>query len=114
MSRTLSEHDIALLLKLAPECSSLTCNKSESSFRSILAPVANHYAKSPDDFAARLMKLTDDEFIEIVDLVRAGKEGVSYLPVAAAEVLIEQTMRRAGMDAANELYALYESGTGCE
>lgn len=114
MSRNLSEHDIALLLKLAPECTSLMCSKSEAAFRSILAPVANHYAKGAEDFAARLQNLSDPEFIEIIDLIRCGKEGIGCLPTECAEVLIEQTMQRAGMDAANELYALYEAGNLCE
>ncbi|MDO5846203.1 MAG: hypothetical protein Q4Q04_04685 [Methanocorpusculum sp.] len=114
MSRTLSEHDIALLLKLAPECTTLMCSKSDAAFRSILAPVANHYAKDADDFAARLLRITDAEFIEIVDLIRSGKEGISCLPTECAAVLIAQALARAGMDAANELYALYESGNMCE
>ena len=114
MSRILSEHDKALLLKLAPECDTLVCGKSETAFRSILPPVANHYAKDADDFAARLNRLTEEEFISLIELIRTGKEGVGCLPTECAEVLIEQAMRRAGADAANELYALYELGNQCQ
>lgn len=113
MARTLSEHDITLLLKLAPECTTLVCTGSENAYRSILPPVANHYARDADDFAARLNRLTDGEFVEIVDLIREGKEGVSCMPAEFAEVLIEQALRRVGPDAGNELYALYESGSAC-
>lgn len=63
MARTLSEHDIALLLKLAPECDTLICKGSENTYRSILPPVANHYAKDADDFAVRLNRLTDEGLV---------------------------------------------------
>ena len=113
MSRTLSEEDIRLLEKLAPECSSLTCKTSASEYRSILAPVANHFAKDADDFAERLLRLTDDEFLGIVALIRSGEESIGCLPVECAEILISETMKRGDMNAANELYALYEMGGGC-
>lgn len=113
MSRTLSEHDIALLLKLAPECDTLICKGSENTYRSILAPVANHYAKDADDFASRLNRLSDGELVSLVDMIREGKEGIGCLPPECAEVLIEQALRRVGSDAGNELYALYESGSTC-
>lgn len=113
MSRTLSEHDIALLLKLAPECDTLICKGSENAYRSILAPVANHYAKDADDFAARLNRLSDGELVSLVDMIREGKEGIGCLPPECAEVLIEQALRRVGSDAGNELYALCESGSTC-
>ena len=103
MARTLSEHDIALLLKLAPECDTLICKGSENAYRSILPPVANHYAKDADDFAMRLNRLTDEEF----------KEGISCIPEECVGVLIEQTLRRVGQEAGNELYALYEAGAQC-
>jgi len=114
MARILSEHDIALLLKLAPECDTLICSTSETAFRSILPPVATHYAKDADDFAARLNRLTEEEFVSLIELIRVGEEGMTCLPTECAEVLIEQTMRRAGVDAANELYALYELGNQCQ
>ncbi|HJK04812.1 MAG TPA: hypothetical protein O0X34_00345 [Methanocorpusculum sp.] len=113
MARTLSEHDIALLLKLAPECDTLICKGSENAYRSILPPVANHYAKDADDFAMRLNRLTDEEFVALVDLIREGKEGISCIPEECVGVLIEQTLRRVGQDAGNELYALYEAGAQC-
>jgi len=114
MSRILSEHDIALLLKLAPECDTLVCGTSENQYRSILPPVANHYAKDADDFAARLNRLTEEEFVSLIELIRVGEEGITCLPTECAEVLIEQTMRRAGAEAANELYALYEMSIQCQ
>lgn len=114
MSRTLSEEDIRLLEKLAPECTSLTCSRSAAEFRSILAPVANHFAKDAEDFAARLLLLSDEEFFGIISLIRSGAESIGCLPVECAEVLISETMKRGDMNAANELYALYEMGGGCE
>ena len=113
MSRILSEEDIRLLEKLAPECTSLTCSRSSAEYRSILAPVANHFAKSAEDFEARLQKLTDEEFSKIISMIRSGEESIGCLPVECAEILISETMKRGDMAAANELYALYEMGGGC-
>ena len=113
MSRTLTEEDIRLLEKLAPECTSLTCTKSAAEYRSILAPVANHFAKDADDFASRLLRLTDEEFSRIIAMIRSGEESIGCLPVECAEILISETMKRGDMNAANELYALYEMGGGC-
>ena len=42
-----------------------------------------------------------------------GKEGISCIPEECVGVLIEQTLRRVGQDAGNELYALYEAGAQC-
>ena len=95
---------------MAPECDTLICKGSENAYRSILPPVANHYAKDADDFAMRLNRLTDEEFVALVDLIREGKEGISCIPEECVGVLIEQTLRRVGQDAGNELYALYEAG----
>ncbi|MDR3102733.1 MAG: hypothetical protein LBU24_05980 [Methanocalculaceae archaeon] len=113
MARTLSEPDIALLRKLAPECETLICKGSENTYRSILPPVANHYAKDADDFLSRLNRLSDGEFVTLTDLIREGKESIGCIPVECAEILIEQTFRRAGLEAGNELYALYDAGSQC-
>ena len=61
----------------------------------------------------RLNRLTDEEFVALVDLIREGKEGISCIPEECVGVLIEQTLRRVGQDAGNELYALYEAGAQC-
>jgi hypothetical protein len=114
MVRTLSEHDIALLLKLAPECDTLICRGTERTYRSILPPVTNHYVKDANDFAVRLSNLTDEEFVTLVDMIREGKEGICCIPEECAEVLIEQTFRRIGPEMGNELYVLYEAGTQCQ
>ncbi len=113
MSRTLSEEDIRILEKLAPECGSLTCKKSSAEYRSILAPVANHFAKDSDDFASRLQQLSDAEFFGIAAMVRSGEESIGCLPEECAEVLIAEAIRRGDMAAANELYAIYDMGSSC-
>ncbi|MDR0438897.1 MAG: ATP-binding protein [Methanocalculaceae archaeon] len=113
MARTLSKRDIELLLKLAPECNTLICKGSENAYRSILPPVTNHYVKDVDDFVMRLDRLTDEEFVTLIDMIRDGKEGFCCIPDEYAEILIEQTLRRVGSEAGNELYALYETGIQC-
>ena len=89
MSRTLTEEDIRLLEKLAPECTSLTCAKSAAEYRSILAPVANHFAKDADDFASRLQLLTDEELCGAKKTLQAA--AMTY--VAAMAVALAQLLR---------------------
>ncbi len=43
MPRELSDKDIAILKKLAPECGDLTCSGSGHMFHSILPPVSNQF-----------------------------------------------------------------------
>ena len=71
------------------------------------------FAKDAEDFEARLLRLTDDEFSKIIAMIREGLESIGCLPVECAEILISETMKRKDMAAANELYALYEMGGGC-
>ncbi len=52
--------------------------------------------------------------VSLIELIQNGEEGIVCLPPECAEVLIEQTMRRAGAEAANELYELYELGNQCQ
>ena len=73
-----------------------------------------HYAKNADDFATRLNRLTDGEFITlVVDMICDEKEVISCIPEECAEVIIEQALRRLGPEVGNELYALYEAGIQC-
>ena len=60
-----------------------------------------------------LLRLTDEEFSRIIAMIRSGEESIGCLPVECAEILISETMKRGDMNAANELYALYEMGGGC-
>ena len=75
MPRELSARDQEILKKLAPECSDEICAGSGHAFRSILPPVANHFAMGEADFADRIGRLSDDDLRYLVDLVRDGGEG---------------------------------------
>ena len=77
--------------------------------------MANHYAKDADDFAARLNRLTEEEFVSLIELIRVGEEGIT---LSAHGVC--RSVNRTGNAACrskrrqNEQYALYEMGTQCQ
>ena len=80
MPRDLSEKDIGILKKLAPECGELTCSGSGHMFHSILPPVSNHFSEDTDDFIRRISRLSDEELRYIIDLIRKGEESLGCLP----------------------------------
>lgn len=51
MARLLSETDIGILKTVALECEGYLCSGSGMAYRSILPPLANHYAKDAQDFS---------------------------------------------------------------
>jgi len=92
MPRILSEKDLAMLRKLAPECGDLVCIGSGVPFRSLLPPVANHFAAGPADFDDRL----------------------GCVPPAYADVLIARIAARLGPGTAGRVLGIYEADAGCE
>ncbi|MDD4254669.1 MAG: hypothetical protein PHP59_04750 [Methanofollis sp.] len=114
MPRLLSEKDLAMLRKLAPECSDLVCAGSGVPFRSLLPPVANHFAAGPDDFGVRLARLDDDELRTLVGLIETGEESLGCVPPACADVLISLLATRLGSGTAGRVLGIYEAAAGCE
>ncbi len=114
MPRLLSEKDRAMLRKLAPECSDLVCSGSGVPFRSLLPPVANHFAAGSDDFGVRLARLDDDELRTLVDLIENGEESLGCVPPACADVLISLLATRLGSGTAGRVLGIYEAAAGCE
>ena len=74
MARTLSEKDVEILKKLAPECADITCVGSGFDFQSILPPVSNHYALDDDDFEERLKRLDIFELEYLSEVILDGSE----------------------------------------
>lgn len=114
MPRLLSEKDLAMLSKLAPECEDIVCTGSGVPFRSLLPPVANHFASGPDDFGVRIARLDDDELRALVGLIETGEESLGCVPPAYADVLISLIATRLGPGTAGRVLGIYEAAVGCE
>ena len=114
MPRELSEKDIAILKKLAPECGDLTCSGSGHMFHSILPPVSNHFAEDGNDFAERISRLSDEELTYITGIIEKGEESMGCLPVEDVDALVKLIHDRLSPEIAQKVIRAYESGYECE
>jgi hypothetical protein len=114
MPRELSDKDISILKKLAPECGDLTCSGSGHMFHSILPPVSNHFSEDSDDFIRRVSRLSVDELTYITDMIRKGEESLGCLPVEDVDALVHLIRDRLSPEIAQKVIAAYESGGECE
>ena len=113
MPRVLDEQDLRILKKLAPECEEMICSGSGVEFRSILPPVANHYAKNEDDFRERLNRLDDRDLVYLIEKMRSGEESVACIPPEMAEILVDIVNRRVGKSEAGEVLNIYMTMDEC-
>ncbi len=114
MARDLSSHDIELLKKLAPECEGIICSGSGSHYRSVLPPLANHFASDEDDFKRRLELLDDADISYLLDLIRDGSESLGCIPPAFVRAFVLMVAERVDFDTANELILIYSEEDSCE
>lgn len=114
MARDLSEKDIEILQKLAPECGDLTCGGSGHRFHAILPPVSNHFAESAEDFSERISRLSDDELKYITEKILRGEEGLGCVETEDAEALVKLVHDRISPEMAKKVIAAYESGGECD
>ena len=114
MPRELSERDIEILKKLAPECGDLTCSGSGHQFHSILPPVSNHFAEDSNDFTERINRLTDEELTYLTDIIQKGEESMGCLPVEDVEAFVHIVHDRLSEEVAQKVISAYESGYECE
>jgi hypothetical protein len=103
MPRELNDRDREILKKLAPECADLVCQGSGVPFRSLLPPVANHFARDDDDFRERIERLTDGELRYLADLVLSGDESLGCVPPDFLEIFLWRVAERLGNDAAVQI-----------
>lgn len=103
MSRELTEYDWQILKKLCPELDDGTCVSSGRMYRSILPPLSRHYAKSKEDFMARIEKLTDEELDYLICLVENGEESLTCTFPEHKEAFIEMVGRRTSTERAAKL-----------
>ncbi|MDE4908609.1 hypothetical protein L0665_08325 [Methanogenium marinum] len=113
MARILSEKDQKILKKCAPECDDLLCSGSGVTYRSVLPPVANHYATNADDFRERINRLTADELEYLTTLITTGEESLCCLPPDYFAALLEQVTEQLGKSVRREMLNAYRSGDDC-
>lgn len=114
MPRDLSEKDIDILKKLAPECGDLTCLGSGHMFHSILPPVSNHFSEDTDDFIRRISRLSDEELIYLTGLIQTGEESLGCLPVEDVQAFTQLIHDRLSPEDAQKVIIAYEGSGECE
>ncbi len=114
MPRELSERDMEMLKKLAPECEGFACSGSGHQFHSILPPVSNHFSADERDFAERIGRLTDDELRYITDLIIRGEESLGCLPEEDLDSLLRLITERFSRDETKKVIEAFASFGVCE
>ncbi|VVB96065.1 Uncharacterised protein [uncultured archaeon] len=92
--RQLTELDKKILAKLAPELEGVTGPAPGHDFKFILLPVSHRFSESPEDFVARIGKLTDEELDYLVGLIMRGEEDVHSLAEGDFDALVEVMEKR--------------------
>jgi hypothetical protein len=113
MAGNLSEKDIEMLKKLAPECADITCTGSGFDYQSILPPVSNHYALDNDDFEERLNRLDIFELRYLAEVILDGSESLGCIQPEHAEILVRLLSERVSEDVGEKVRLLYEAAGEC-
>jgi len=92
--RTFTELDKKILAKLAPEFEGTTGPAPGHDYKFILLPVSHKLSESPEDFASRINKLTDDELGYMIDLILKGEEDTRSLAEGDHDALVEVIEKR--------------------
>ena len=114
MPRELSERDLILLKKMAPECEEIICRGSGLPFRSLIPPVSNHFATDAGDFQHRIGTLSKDDLEYLLDLIRSGSESLGCVPLDHIGVLIDHIACELGAGSAAEVLGIYEMSQTCD
>ena len=108
MARKLTQHDLLILQKLAPELVDTSCMHSGHEFRSVLPPVSQHFSTSQDNFRERLVKLSDEELDYLVSLIFDGMESLHCVKKEHVDALVEVVGIRLSKIRSAELLELYK------
>jgi len=114
MPRELTDRDREILKKLAPECAEEICSGSGHAFRSILPPVANHFATGEADFAERVGRLSDGDLRYLVELILDGAESLACVPPEYLSIFLQRVADRLGEKQAEAIVMIYAEEGGCE
>ncbi|KQC15477.1 MAG: hypothetical protein WCY97_11270 [Methanothrix sp.] len=113
MARKLSDKDVEILKKLAPECADITCSGSGFDYQSILPPVSNHYALDDDDFEERLNQLDIFELKYLSEVILDGSESLGCIQPEHADILVRLLKERLSEDVGEKVRVLYEAAGVC-
>ena len=108
--RRLSEKDIRILKKLAPEVE----GRGKIEYRSILPPVSMHFAEDAEDFEARLSLLDGDDLAYLAGKILDGSECLLCISPESAGVFINLLKEKLPGSDAEKIRELYKSSTGYE
>jgi hypothetical protein len=111
--RELSQKDIDLLKQVAPECKGLDCAGSGAPYKSILPPLANHFATSEKDFRERLEKLGIEDLQYLLSLIENGSESLSCVPAHYMQVFIDLVIEKLGEEKARAVFRTYILNPKC-
>lgn len=114
MARELTERDIEILVKLAPECAGMTCGSSGHMYQSILPPVSNHYAESAEDFERRLERLDDADVQWLVDRILDGSESLGCMQEEDIEAFVTMVRSRISDETGEAVLAHYLDPGSCD
>lgn len=107
MARELSDRDIRLLTIMAPEYSGEACKGSGVQYRSLLPPIANHYATGYQDFSERINRLNQEDFAYLIDLMLSGQESLHCLQPDFYAILEKRIKEEAGAEMVRKIGARY-------
>lgn len=114
MARILSEKDIDVLKKLAPECEGLICVGSGVPYRSILPPLANHYSKNAEDFRKRLEQASGEDLAYLCELILDGEESLGCVPPDYVAIFLKIAEKILGEKSAAAIKEKYETNHECQ
>ena len=112
MVRALSPHDLKLLQQMAPEFTGENCSTIDAPYKSLLPPVANHYATSADDFLMRIQKLSVPDLQYLCDLIISREESLHCLSLEYFSLFIAHIKEMIGTSLAMKITAIYVAEQG--
>lgn len=114
MARELTERDIEIFQKLAPECDTATCGGSGHAFQSILPPVSNHFAESAEDFEERLGRLDSADLQWLVDRILDGSESLGCVQEEDIEAFVKLVRSSISDETGEAVLAHYLASGSCD
>lgn len=114
MVRALTNRDIEILARAAPEFKGESCSSSGVSYRSILPPVANHYSIDCKDFTRRISLLSNDDLQYLFSLIENGGESLHCLNPEYADALINIMRSKIGDYEAKMVGRIYAAQSECD
>ena len=107
MVRILSPHDLKLLQLMAPEFAGEECATANTPYKSLLPPIANHYAVGGSDFLTRIQKLSASDLQYLCDLIISGEESLHCLSPEYFSLFIAYVKEILGAPLAVKITAVY-------